>query len=442
MNSQNIQSQQQDLTAFRPAPSDEIDLGLLLANLMAQWKMIIAVTSIGALISLFFALNQQKIYRIESTLAAPTIGDLAEINEQNLISISPQVALDRVAEQLLSVKIQSEVFRDSELATVLLAESDLNAEQLFLNIRSNLVIERVDHDFFMSQDQASDLRKEVKITFDSSYPDEARRYVEALVNQSIVDTLEKIQNDVAVQRDGQTQTVIERLTALTNAAKFAREAKIARIEEKNAQKTDEIELELKLLEEKAREKRMNRILILKESLNTAKALGIEDPVTWLSEGNNSESALTPMALNWLKDNYPEFYRGTKHLSAEIEMLEQRENDLIYITQATDLKANLNKIKEDPELAALKKRENDTIHIEEYDSLVARIEQIQGQSAEFPNAQVANIAQPAVTPSDPFKPNRKLILAAGIVLSGFLGLFFALIRIAILSSKNKLVERTV
>ncbi|WP_281646072.1 Wzz/FepE/Etk N-terminal domain-containing protein [Parendozoicomonas sp. Alg238-R29] len=51
-----------------------------------------------------------------------------------------------------------------------------------------------------------------------------------------------------------------------------------------------------------------------------------------------------------------------------------------------------------------------------------------------------VAQPAPVPTTPIKPKKKLIIALGIVLGGMLGVFIALIQIAIASRKEKLSNR--
>lgn len=437
MNTQHLKTSHSNLSALRPTlPPDEIDLALLIRNIVHQWKLILLITTLVTALGIGYAVMQPSVYQIEATLAAPTIADLGRMTEQDLLEITPKVALDRAVQTLLSPKKQSEVFKQSELAAKLSKDSDLSTDQLFLNLHSNLNIDRIDHDVFVNQELADDLRKEIHLTLESTYPAEATAFVRSLIDNALSQTVEDIQVDVSVKRAEGIQSLQEELNALTTSVKASREAEIARMEESNAQKIKQLELNMRLMETEAREKRLNRIDVLKEALKTAQTLNITEPVVWISDSPNQNNALTPMALNWMKENYPEFYRGTKHLNAEINMLQERENDLIYLDDYTETKAQIAQIKSDPELAALKSRKNDTIYIPNYNELRTQIANIQRQPSDFPNAIVANIIQPAIVPSQPFKPNHKLIAVAGAVLGAFLALFIALVRLAMTPADDR------
>ena len=102
------------------------------------------------------------------------------------------------------------------------------------------------------------------------------------------------------------------------------------------------------------------------------------------------------------DRNQAYLRGSKALQAQISVLEQRESDDAFIPGVRELEARLSTLKE--------------VAIEDEQAKVARI---------------SSAAQP---PHQPIKPKRMLIVAVGIVLGGMLGVFAALIRVAIRNRK--------
>ena len=432
MTTLNTQRQHRDLSPIPSTlpPSDEIDLRVLLHNLLSQWRLMAVIVALAAAASVVYALLQPNIYQVESTLTAPTKGELANLPEQTLVEVSPKIALDNVVDLIISPRVQAEVFEQSALHKKLAEHSDLTSQQLFLSIRPNLKIKRHDHEFFVAEELADDTKKEIRITLESRYPSEATEYINTLINYAQTKTIANFHQDVGQRKQEENRSINEQIAALTKAETALREAKIAKLSEQNAQKIAALELELSLLEIKAREDRLIKIQVLKEALKTAQELNIVEPVRWFSNNSNAGSDPNPITLNWIKDNYPTYYRGTKHLSAEIAMLENRENDLLYVDKATDIKTQINEIKADPVLTALKARTNDTIYIENYAELINKQQLLQSQPMDFSTAKVANIVQPAIVPVKPFKPNRKLIVTAGLILGVFLAVFIGLIRIAL------------
>jgi len=115
MNQSVMQNAPQDLAHLRPQQNDEIDLGQLIRNLINEWKLIVSITALGAVFSVVIALMQTPIYKIETTLTAPSIAELGKLSEQSLLPISRTAALEKVAEQLVSTTTQSKAFEQSPL---------------------------------------------------------------------------------------------------------------------------------------------------------------------------------------------------------------------------------------------------------------------------------------------------------------------------------------
>ena len=63
-----------------PPPEDEIDLFELFLSLISQWKLIISITVIGALISIAVVLTKPKAYESKVSIRIPTASQIAPIN--------------------------------------------------------------------------------------------------------------------------------------------------------------------------------------------------------------------------------------------------------------------------------------------------------------------------------------------------------------------------
>jgi LPS O-antigen subunit length determinant protein (WzzB/FepE family) len=425
-----MDNNKQDLIHLRPESSDEIDLGELIRNLIGEWKLITAITLFGAVASVIIALQQTSIYRVGAIIAAPTISELGAMVDQTLVPMNSEKALERVVEALFSVKTQNTTFLKSELYTIASQDNDSNPNTLFTQVMDDLLIERVEREFYtLAPDQRAPF-KEVNITFNSAHPDQAAQFVNDLAAQAMILASETFKEDATARKFDNITKLEIALLALTDAVTAARLADIKRREEKNNLTRDELLLELALLEQQAKTNRLKRIAQLDEAISTAAGLKITEPVTWTDLRPASSSAQIVNDLSGTIQSQPLYFQGTRLLAAERNMLRARSNDLLYVEKSAALQFQLQQLAVDPTIASLKQRNDDTIYINNYNSLQTELSALKNLPTDYPIARMATLIQPASQPTTPIKPNRKLIAVAGTVLAGFLGLFLALIRIAI------------
>lgn len=153
-----------------------------------------------------------------------------------------------------------------------------------------------------------------------------------------------------------------------------------------ANRLNDLDQQAELLREKARRERLDRIAALREALIIANAVGdIRGSSVLMASPSGQGSA----------DLY---LRGGQAIRSEITLLEARENDDPFI----------------PELRKLQ-------------------QQREILTAINPSPEGANVFildSPADTPDVPVMPKKKLVVAAGLVLGGILGIGIALLRIAV------------
>lgn len=148
-----------------------------------------------------------------------------------------------------------------------------------------------------------------------------------------------------------------------------------------------VQQQIDTLREAARNRRDDRIVRLKEALAVADALKLEDPPVVTGQEAGQLSSIMDGSLMYM--------RGAKALRAEIQSLETRESDDPFIGELRNLQEKYNLyagLKIDAERGAVFRQDGSI-----------------------------------VTPDEPIKPKKLLILALGVVLGGMLGLFIALVR---------------
>ena len=92
----------QDLIHLRPSSDDEIDLGELIRKLVNEWQAILLITILGALIGVAIALSLPKQYRVEAVFNRPTMSQIAPFLSQTLIPLDRQQIVGEFLKNLQS----------------------------------------------------------------------------------------------------------------------------------------------------------------------------------------------------------------------------------------------------------------------------------------------------------------------------------------------------
>lgn len=425
-----------DVTYHRDIASDEIDLGLLLLSLAKEWKAIAVVMVIGVLGSIALALFLPKDYLVEAMLRAPTVHELGDINNQDIIAVTPANTLRRVVDQILAPDVQKQTLENSELVKKLSDGSSLSTSQLTAIIQEDLSLTRVRYDYYELEKGDKTPFKEISVALKSSEPELAVDYIQLLIDNAQAGATAKFSNDVRSVKDKRIKSLQDQLASLSVAAKQIRHAEIIRLQEANQESIVKLRQQIDLEIKKAIQDRDNRIIQLEEALKTSQALGIEEPVTW--DDLRPRKPTSTQINNELKGESmpaPLYFRGTRVLRAELDMVRSREDIKPFVSGLTELEKQIMERKSDPKIIALQTRPNDTIYLEQYDNIQREITSLLEQPTEFENTQVAVISQPALVPPWPMRSPLVIVLI-GILLSGFLALIVAIVRVSIRNNKSR------
>jgi len=413
----------------REIDNDEIDIGDLLSSLFREWKMIALVMLVGAVCALAYVLYLPKTYLVEAKFRIPTAHELGDLFDQELIEIAPEAILKKVVDQVLSAEVQASVLKNSELGRELTKNSSLSPIELSRLISSDLLVDLVKRDYFQLKKEEKTPFQEISVALESSHPQMAAEFIQLLIQQAEDSALTNLSNDANAIKQIKIKKIQEELESLTLAAKVIREAKITRLQEANQELINTYQQEIDLKIQKALQDRRNQVIRWTEAHKTADSLGIREPVTWDDLRPLRKATQITNELGNKEDSRPLFFRGTRFLSAELNRLKERNDDRPFISGITELEKKMATIKNDPKIAALESRSNDRIYVEKYDSLLRQLTRLRDQSAQFKNAKMAVISQPAIIPINPMQ-NSMLILIAGLFFSAFIALLVAMVRISL------------
>lgn len=409
---------------------DEIDLGDLIRRLTGEWKFIALVLVGGLLLSMLGSFVLTRSYMVEAIIRLPNINEIGDISDQRLLEVTPEVALERFLDQLNRPENQVEVFEKSALFTDLSDGSLLSPSQIFKGIREKLSVSRIKHPYYELDKAEKTPFKEVGLSLASSRPKLAAEFIQALIYAAQEKALSELTGDIAALKENRIRDIKERLNSLTLAANASRMAEISRLEETNRELIASLQMQIGLQISRAKKNRENQIIRVEEALSTAQALNITDPVTWDDLRTKRTTSQITNEFGGEDKSTPHYFQGARILSAELKRLKSRQDDRPFIHELVELEKQIEVLEKDPKIAALKLRKDDTIYIEQFDKLQQELSRLNQVPTQYNNARLAIVSQSAVVAPEPTRSSLMIILV-GVFISGFLGLFIALIRISLL-----------
>ena len=366
---------------------------------------------------------------MEAIIRAPTVNELAKLNNQSLVEISPGMALQKFVDQLVSYDIQLAVFEQSDLYQKLAEDSLLTSSEIFSGIQEDLSVSRVKHDYYELDNKEKTPFKEIKVSLASRYPELVIEFFMTLIGEAQIKAVGELSSDIAAVKEFKIRDINDQLKSLTLAASTERLAAIRRLEEKNKELIAGLQMQIDLKVDVAEKNRGNQIIRVEEALKTAKALGIVDPVTWDDLRTSRIASQITNEFGGKEKSIPHYFQGSRILSAELERLNSRQDDRPFVSGLAELEMQIQELQNDHKIAALKARQDDTIYIEKFDDLQRELSRLSEIDVKFDIARLAVVSQqPVASPKPTRNPN--VIILAGLLLSGILALFVALIRIAL------------
>ncbi len=366
MNTENQHRYQQvPQGSYQPAvhyiQDDEIDLLDLFRTLARRWKTIVAITVLCTAVAIAVALLTPPVFKAAAHLLPPLKKDIQTFGQIGGGSVSAGSIYTDFTRNANSLSIKRAFFEQEDLSTYFRAENasePLTESEMYVLFESFLNILSIGTD-----KKNSDLLS-VSIEWDSA------EGAADLVNK-YVDFVAQITLDQA----------------------------IVNFENARSTKLISINIDIAAKRKTAEQKRLRRIVQLKEALAIAKSLNIVNPLDSTSNGQ-------PVAKGVLFEvsSGPQYYRGSRALEAEINTLSTRVDDDAFIGALSGLQESIERLK----LIVLDKASLKAIRVD----------------------------SPAIPPLFRVKPKRSLIVVLGGILGIMLGVMTALFSAFVTSQKTR------
>ena len=359
---------------------DEVDLFELLGHLYKQKTVIILCTVIAGLIAIFIALYLPKIYSTRAIISKSGSGQFQKLNTE-IVKISDAV---NPVNPIIAVN------RDKTLIEQLIITPD----KAFYLFEQQLTSQRVLRQAFEASLLAQQSTTEVERSL-------------------AFDTFSKNLNVVLNNKTNTPRLIITYKSQDAELAAHIINEQMIKVAHENVVKSLEfnqyslinasitkLQAEIQSLEVAFRANNQIETTLLNEAFAQAEAVGItslSESVISLSEGST-------------------YLRGTTLLRSRIDQVKKRETTYRFYSDNSS-------------------SETDQPYISGVASKVHMINQLRKLRPTLDSLQVVNIEEEALIPIIPVKPKKSLIVALGIILGGMLGIFIALIRIAIFNRKR-------
>ena len=348
-----------------PFEGEKIDLYEVWMTLWNKKWIVIATTLVAVLGSVAFAFLQRPIYKAESRLLPPKSKDVQPLNVQKIWRLSGDMKLQGVDTDIVFT-----VFKNN-LSSRTLQKKFINEFKLMEILVPERTSETRDEDIY--EDFAGIITvnngEGLSISIELHDPNVAAQWVNDYVQFIDSETIKRI--------------VENNRNAITNQIR-------------------NIEYQIASKRQMAKQRREDQIEKFKEALIIARRLGVEERVDTTNVVQNNQ-------LNISTSSTPLFYRGTRALSTEIEILTNRKSDDPFIAGLRDLQENL----------ALLRSIN--INTERLHSVT--------------------IDQLAYPPKNRIKPNRRMVVTVGTTAGLFLGIFLAFFASFIMKLKEDYSEKS-
>ena len=414
---------------------DEIDIRALIQQLFAQWLIISIIVALGTIGAIIFAFVQTKIYQIEVVASLPSLEQIEPLNRNGVKSYSPEKTFAQYFQNLVSADLLRKYFVQQSFYKVVTPNKDDHIyaaeeiNQIFLGFQKSVQISKVRPDYLeLAKNEKTPLNN-VSFILQSTFPHESANFLNGYIKYIQTQTLSQLTSEQATLKRIEQEKLREEIRALTEQARIAREARVIRLIEENKMQTAQLEDQIHTLVAQAQFEKKARIAYLEEALNIAQELGVEKPLL-LNDYTNKDIARGNIGISTISNEGkdPLYYlMGSKFLSAKIKQLQHRQNDEYSIPKIGELRRELALAKQNREIETLAKRENDEPFIDELPAIQNRLKQLEHTSLKFDGTKLFKLEQAAFAPSNPIKPNKKLIVSGGCLLSIILALLVALVR---------------
>lgn len=413
---------------------DEIDLKQLVNTLADRKKFIFKFTGTVTILAILYALLVTPTYETSISFVSPTNDSIALLNKTKLTKFTKQEVYKEFLNLFNSRKFQREVFNSKDYLSKFNINNDpidnvstFFAEEVIESLRQNIIK-------INKNEEKSINELPISFSFEGSDAKHTSDYLNDIAIQANTKVITKSLQQIQQKIDIRLEEIALEKSLLLKKAKSDRLSKISTIEEADQQKINEINDQIARLRTKIKRERLNRIVILKDMADTARALGIKEN----NFRSNSKADSSTLAVSINENNkLPKWYLyGEDALIKDINILENRKNDDPYIPQLVDLNNQLKKIRSNQLLQTLKNRKDDSPFIAKLNTLDNESIKLKSFILDATDINAMQLHQASFPPEKPIKPKKKLIVIVALIAGFILSIFLVFIMSAFRKEEDK------
>ena len=277
-------------------------------------------------------------YEVQARLRQPADSSLVQLTNNNLLTLNKVVALERFQSELESRELLRTQFDDliKDAKTVpwsnAALDDDRSTDQLFIE------------DFLprLSVNRATGGKNEelteavINILFNAQNPVAGAQLINQIITAADIRATNIAKDEYSSRLREQIQQKEDELERSIETVKGADTLEIKRLEEQAAIKRSQLLVELNAVRSDATQRRLDAMKRLEESISIAKSLGIDDPVDFEDLQTQYSASDRNLSVRFDSDERPLYFRGTKLLNAELQVLKSRSDDEFMSLRIRDI----------------------------------------------------------------------------------------------------------
>jgi len=424
---------------IEPAQSghDEIDLFELMQTIWHGRLIIALVALVCILLGAAYAFTATQWFETNFKISASKPEVFYDVNNSELVKVTPQKALQEVRQRLLSAENFKEFYLESSVAQeLLMLPENATKEQFAYSVFDSQIAEIV-----MKIKKGEDKPLNPFVEFKYTYPELVEgeqllaaylSWSDALVRSEWVATFNKARENELLLNQKKMQKMLN---------EYNKDIEIKGVQSSESYKYKRIVLQdqLRALKDLLIKKNQQRVLVLSENISIAKRLGFKKPTTPADVKEiRSSSPVSSSGVEIINSEYsgldklPMYYRGYESLEAEKIELNNRKKDKFPSAAIVDMEKQLALLEKDREIEKLQNRETPQAFIKEYVALEKRNAHLNTLQIEVDDVALYELDSKPMASQKSIKPKKLLIL----VLAAFLGLMMGTLLVLIQGASKK------
>ncbi len=405
---------------YTPRPLEaEINPANLWAILVKQRVTILAITVLSAILALIYALQTPSVYKAESIMLPPTTHEIEKFNISGINFITAEDVFRILRSNISSLHYRRAVFDQMNLMERLSSDSNTTDDRtpapLFYAFNKKFDVPE-------GKDISDGNNLSITLTLEGEDPILTANIINRVVEVAGQATSDQINKDIHIKINAKINILQRDIQQLRISASKQKSDRIKRLKDSDLLERNSITDEIKALRVEAATKRGDRIIQLTEAAHIASEVGIIDS-----------------DIEYNSSSMPLYVRGEKALRSEIRQLEARTSDDPFIPELRELQKKLKQLETNRTIEMLEARQDNDSYNASLRRKESELIRLRSTHIEQSKVAVMRIDQPAFPPDNPIEPNRRFILALGIVLGLILGILLAFIRDFIKNQKTETVS---